>query len=115
MGIRLDDGPGVPGAYITPHYDSLLVKVTAHARNRLECILKLRRALKEFRVRGVSTNTPFLLGVLDHKDFTEGTVNTSFIAGMCIALLSSLSFKILNPENNNNPAVKLLIIVEIYQ
>ena len=52
MGIRLDDGPGFPGAKITPHYDSLLVKITAKARERHESIAKLVRALKEFRVRG---------------------------------------------------------------
>jgi len=56
MGIRLDDGPGFPGAIITPHYDSLLVKITARAAKREEAVLKLTRALKEFRVRGVKTN-----------------------------------------------------------
>ena len=80
MGIRIDDGPGFAGANITPHYDSLLVKLTAQASTRSECVKKLRRALKEFRVRGVMTNKSFLLNVLDHKDFTEGTVDTSFIA-----------------------------------
>lgn len=80
MGIRLDDGPGFPGALITPHYDSLLVKVTAHASNRADCVRKLTRALGEFRVRGVTTNKPFLMNVLSHKDFTEGSVDTSFIA-----------------------------------
>ena len=53
MGIRLDDGPGFPGARITPHYDSLLVKITAKSRTRKEAAAKLVRALKEFRVRGV--------------------------------------------------------------
>ena len=76
MGIRLDDGPGFPGAHITPHYDSLLVKITAKARNRKECAAKLVRALREFRVRGVKTNKSFLLNVLQHKDFLEGQVNT---------------------------------------
>ena len=46
MGIRLDDGPGFPGAKITPHYDSLLVKITAKARNRRESAAKLIRALR---------------------------------------------------------------------
>jgi pyruvate carboxylase len=80
MGIRLDDGPGFPGAHITPHYDSLLVKITAKARNRKDCAAKLVRALREFRVRGVKTNKSFLLNVLQHKDFLEGQVNTGFIA-----------------------------------
>lgn len=80
MGIRLDDGPGFPGAQITPHYDSLLVKITAKARNRKEAAAKLVRALKEFRVRGVKTNKSFLLNVLTHDQFLNGVVNTGFIA-----------------------------------
>ncbi|OQR92531.1 precursor of carboxylase pyruvate carboxylase [Thraustotheca clavata] len=80
MGIRLDDGPGFVGAHITPHYDSLLVKVTARALERSDCAHKLKRALKEFRVRGVTTNKSFLLNVLNHPDFVDGTVDTSFIA-----------------------------------
>lgn len=79
MGIRLDDGPGFPGARITPHYDSLLVKITAKARNRREAAAKLKRALIEFRVRGVKTNKSFLLNVLDHDDFLDGVVDTGFI------------------------------------
>ena len=47
MGIRLDDGPGFPGAVITPHYDSLLVKVTSRATTRLDAAIKLQRALRE--------------------------------------------------------------------
>ena len=59
MGIRLDDGPGFPGAKITPHYDSLLVKITAKAQNRHDATVKLIRALQEFRFRGVKTNKSF--------------------------------------------------------
>jgi pyruvate carboxylase len=80
MGIRLDDGPGFPGAKITPHYDSLLVKITARARNRREAAAKLIRALREFRVRGVKTNKSFLLNVLENDDFLDGIVDTGFIA-----------------------------------
>lgn len=80
MGIRLDDGPGFPGARISPHYDSLLVKITAKARSRRDAAAKLVRALKEFRVRGVKTNKSFLLNVLKHPLFLEGVVDTGFIA-----------------------------------
>jgi pyruvate carboxylase len=80
MGIRLDDGPGFPGAKITPHYDSLLVKITAKARNRREAAAKLIRALREFRVRGVKTNKSFLLNVLENDQFLDGVVDTGFIA-----------------------------------
>eukprot|EP00934_Nitzschia_sp_Nitz4_P003661 Nitzschia sp. Nitz4//scaffold86_size83305//61772//65710//NITZ4_005269-RA/size83305-augustus-gene-0.59-mRNA-1//1//CDS//3329559271//3651//frame0 len=79
MGIRLDDGPGFPGAKITPHYDSLLVKITAKARTRREAAAKLIRALREFRVRGVKTNKSFLLNVLENDQFLDGVVDTGFI------------------------------------
>ena len=80
MGIRLDDGPGFPGAKITPHYDSLLVKITSKARNRREAAAKLIRALREFRVRGVKTNKSFVLNVLENDQFLDGVVDTGFIA-----------------------------------
>jgi len=80
MGIRLDDGPGFAGAKITPHYDSLLVKITAKAQTRHDATIKLIRALQEFRVRGVTTNKSFLLNVLQNNDFRYGTVDTGFIA-----------------------------------
>lgn len=80
MGIRLDDGPGFPGAKITPHYDSLLVKITAKAQKRKDAATKLIRALKEFRVRGVVTNKSFLLNVLENDEFLDGVVDTGFIA-----------------------------------
>lgn len=67
------------GAKITPHYDSLLVKITAKARNRKDAAAKLTRALREFRVRGVQTNKSFLLNVLSNRDFLDGEVTTSFI------------------------------------
>ncbi len=79
MGIRLDGGSGYAGAVISPHYDSLLVKVTAHARTFEEAACKLRRALAEFRVRGVKTNILFLLSVLDHPAFLARTYDTSFV------------------------------------
>jgi len=78
-GIRLDDGPGYAGAPITPHYDSLLVKVTARAAAFDDAVAKLTRALREHRIRGVSTNIPFLLNVLRHDAFLAGAVTTRFI------------------------------------
>lgn len=78
-GIRLDDGPGYPGAPITPHYDSLLVKVTARSSTYEGTLNKLTRALREHRIRGVSTNIPFLLKVLNHPVFRSGAVTTRFI------------------------------------
>jgi pyruvate carboxylase len=79
MGIRLDGGSGYAGAQISPNYDSLLVKVTAHALTFEETIDKLHRALAEFRVRGVTTNIPFLHNVLTHPRFLNAEVDTSFV------------------------------------
>ncbi len=79
MGIRLDGGSGYAGAQISPDYDSLLVKVTAHAGTFREAVDKLHRSLAEFRVRGVSTNIPFLHNVLRHPRFSAFDVDTSFV------------------------------------
>ena len=81
MGIRLDGGPGFEGAGITPHYDSLLTKVTARGATREKAAAKLRRALVEFRIRGVNTNVPFLAKVLEHPDFLAANerLHTGFI------------------------------------
>lgn len=79
MGIRLDAGSGFPGARITPYYDSLLVKVTGKGRDHQKAASKLRRALQEFRVRGVKTNISFLRRVLEHPRFLAGETTTNFI------------------------------------
>nr|KAF6325391.1 pyruvate carboxylase [Myotis myotis] len=79
MGIRLDNASAFQGAVISPHYDSLLVKVIAHAKDHLTAATKMSRALAEFRVRGVKTNIPFLQNVLNNQQFLGGTVDTQFI------------------------------------
>lgn len=79
FGIRIDSASAYTDAVISPYYDSLLVKVIAHSRNHQEACAKMVRALKEFRIRGVKTNIPFLLNVLQHKQFLEGSITTSFL------------------------------------
>jgi pyruvate carboxylase len=79
-GVRLDGGTAYAGAQISAHFDSLLVKVTCRGRDFTTAVRRARRALAEFRVRGVSTNIPFLMALLDEPDFREGRVTTSFIA-----------------------------------
>lgn len=79
FGVRLDAGNGAPGAIITPHYDSLLVKVSTQALTFEKAARKMLRTLKEFRIRGVKTNIPFLENVVQHPDFLRGTYDTSFI------------------------------------
>ncbi|MEE9128071.1 MAG: pyruvate carboxylase, partial [Planctomycetota bacterium] len=78
-GIRLDVGNGYVGANVSPHYDSLLVKVTAYANSFHQAIHKAVRALREFRVRGVKTNMAFLQKVLLHDTFKAGKAYTSFV------------------------------------
>lgn len=79
MGIRLDSASAFAGAIVSPHYDSLLVKVIAHAPDMSSATKKLNRALREFRIRGVKTNIPFLLNVISDKTFLKGGVTTQFI------------------------------------
>jgi len=79
MGIRLDGASAFAGAIISPYYDSLLVKVIAHAGDLQASAAKMNRALREFRIRGVKTNMPFLLNVLENKKFLTGTIDTYFI------------------------------------
>ncbi len=79
FGVRLDTGNGYPGAHVSPHYDSLLVKVTAFAPTFRGAARKGLRALREFRIRGVKTNVPFLENVLQHDSFLHGETYTRFI------------------------------------
>jgi pyruvate carboxylase len=78
-GVRLDGGTMQTGAQISAHFDSLLVKVTCRGRDFPTAVRRARRALAEFRIRGVATNIPFLLALLDEPDFVAGKVTTSFI------------------------------------
>jgi pyruvate carboxylase len=79
FGIRLDGGTAYAGAALTPYYDSLLVKVTAWGANLSEACQRMDRALREFRIRGVKTNIPFVENVVNHRKFRAGEVSTSFL------------------------------------
>jgi len=79
FGVRLDGGNGYPGAIITPYYDSLLVKISTYATTFDQAARKMLRTLREFRIRGVKTNLPFLENVVTHPDFLSGEYDTSFI------------------------------------
>lgn len=78
-GVRLDGGTINPGAHISPHFDSMLAKLTCRGRDFESAVVRARRALAEFRIRGVATNIPFLQAVLDDAAFQAGDVSTSFI------------------------------------
>lgn len=79
FGVRLDAGNGFQGAVVTPYYDSLLVKISTWGMTFEEAANKMDRNLREFRIRGVKTNIPFLENVVNHKNFLSGEFNTSFI------------------------------------
>lgn len=79
FGVRLDGGNGYPGAIITPYYDSLLVKISTYGTSFDQAARKMLRTLREFRIRGVKTNLPFLENVVTHPDFLSGQYDTSFI------------------------------------
>jgi len=114
FGIRLDGGTAYAGAVLAAYYDSLLVKVTAWGINLNEACQRMDRALREFRIRGVKTNIPFVENVVNHPKFRAGEVTTSFLddspelfhfagrADRATKLLSYLGDVILN----GNPEVK---------
>ena len=78
-GVRLDGGTVYTGAEVSAHFDSMLAKLTCRGRTFDKAVEKARRAVAEFRIRGVATNIPFLQAVLDDPDFAAGRVTTSFI------------------------------------
>ncbi len=79
FGVRLDAGNGFQGSVITPYYDSLLVKVSTHATTFRNAASKMLRNLREFRIRGIKTNIPFLENVVQNEKFLTGEYDTSFI------------------------------------
>ncbi len=79
FGLRLDGGNGFGGAVITPYFDSLLVKLTASGATFDEAVRRADRALREFRIRGVKTNIPFLENLIRHPSFVSGDATTTFI------------------------------------
>ncbi len=79
MGIRLDGGTAYSGGVITRYYDSLLVKITAWAPTPEKAISRMDRALREFRIRGVSTNISFVENLLKHPKFLNYQYTTNFI------------------------------------
>jgi len=78
-GIRLDGGTVTTGAEVSPHFDSLLVKLITKGRDFHSAVERGKRALAEFRIRGVATNINFLQAVLDDETFASGELSTHFI------------------------------------
>jgi pyruvate carboxylase len=127
FGIRLDGASAYGGAVITPFYDSLLVKVTAWGREFPQACQRMDRALREFRIRGVKTNIPFLENVVNDEAFQSGAVTTRFLddtpalfhftlrRDRATRLLSYLGDVIVNgnPEVANRPHPKEVLAAPI--
>ncbi|WP_368252202.1 pyruvate carboxylase [Enterococcus sp. 2201sp1_2201st1_B8_2201SCRN_220225] len=79
FGVRLDVGNAYAGAVVSPYYDSLLVKVCTFGATFSQAIQKMQRCLREFRIRGVKTNIPFMQNVINHPVFQSGDAKTTFI------------------------------------
>ncbi len=79
FGIRLDAATGDAGSVVTPYYDSMLVKITAMGRDFPMACQRMDRALREFRIRGVKTNIPFLENVIADETFRSGQAHTKLI------------------------------------
>ncbi len=78
-GVRLDGATGMAGNRVTGHFDSMLVKLTCRGRDFATAVTRARRALAEFRIRGVANNIPFLQAVLADPEFQAGDISTRFI------------------------------------
>lgn len=102
LGIRLDAGSIYQGVSISPFFDSMLVKVSAISRTLDGSCRKMRRALSEFRVRGVKTNMAFLDNILKHPTFREGKVTVNFIKN------EDSLFEFTEPRNRANKLVQFL-------
>ncbi|WP_296314430.1 pyruvate carboxylase [Winogradskyella sp. UBA3174] len=107
MGIRLDAGSIYQGYNVSPFFDSMLVKVSAQGRTLDGAIRKMRRALKEFRIRGVKTNIHFLQNVIVHNTFREGKVSVNFIEN------TPELFEIRLPQDRTSKAIKYLAEVVV--
>ena len=102
MGIRLDAGSIYQSYSVSPFFDSMLVKVSAHGRTLDGATRKMTRALKEFRIRGVKTNIHFLQNVIQHKTFKEGKATVNFIQN------TPALFKIKLPQDRTTKITKYL-------
>ncbi len=102
MGIRLDAGSIYQSYNVSPFFDSMLVKVSAHGRTLDGAIRKMVRALKEFRIRGVKTNIHFLQNVIRHKTFASGGATVNFIQN------TPALFKIRLPQDRTSKTIAYL-------
>ncbi|MGX1306550.1 acetyl-CoA carboxylase biotin carboxylase subunit [Amorphus suaedae] len=80
LGVRVDSGV-YQGYVIPPYYDSLIGKLIVHGRNRVECLMRLRRCLDEFVVDGINTTIPLFRALVDHPDIADGRYDIHWLEG----------------------------------
>ncbi|MED4453542.1 acetyl-CoA carboxylase biotin carboxylase subunit [Metabacillus fastidiosus] len=78
LGVRVDSA-AYPGYSIPPYYDSMIAKLITYGATREEAIARMKRALSEFVIDGISTTIPFHLKLMDHEQFIDGEFNTKFL------------------------------------
>lgn len=87
--LYLPGGPGIrvdsylyQGCKVSPYYDSLVAKIIAKGATRHEAINRMKRALQETVIKGIQTNIPLFLKLLEHPDFIKGKFFTDFVQTM---------------------------------
>jgi acetyl-CoA carboxylase biotin carboxylase subunit len=78
LGVRVDSGV-YQGYSIPPHYDSLIGKLIVHGRNRVECLMRLRRALDEYVVDGINTTLPLFRRLVSNADIQDGNYDIHWL------------------------------------
>jgi acetyl-CoA carboxylase biotin carboxylase subunit len=78
LGVRVDSG-AYAGYTIPPYYDSLIGKLIVHARNRNECLMRLKRALGEFVVDGIETTIPLFTSLIAEPDIVDGNYDIHWL------------------------------------
>ena len=107
IGIRLDAGDAFTGAEITPHYDSLLVKISSFALQPRWAIEKMHRALEEMKINGIKTNIRFVQNIVSHPKFAVGDYDTGFIAD------HEELFEFVPPRDRGNKVLKYIANVAV--
>jgi acetyl-CoA carboxylase, biotin carboxylase subunit len=93
-GVRLDSGI-YAGYEVTPYYDSMLAKLIVWGANRPQAIVRMSRALEEYRIMGLNTNLPFHMKLMDSHHFISGKFDTGFVEHYFNPTVDSMR---LNPE-----------------
>jgi len=123
FGVRLDEGSTYPGMKISPFFDSMLVKVSTSGNTLKDASLKMHRALREFRIRGVKNNIQFLENLIRNEDFIRGRATVNFIQEhpelFTYTLRQDRGTRMLNYlaeiTLNGNPDVKIMDKAKVFE